>query len=100
SPLSISPLFPYTRSSDLLIWDLMIATCVLELFRWFARAIGLRRRGCRRCVAETDTRVGSLWASAFALCGHAEPTANPTGKRRRRSEEHTSELQSRENLVC
>src|SRR5690606_21653891 len=66
-----------------LIWDLMFATCVLELFRWFARAIGLRRRGCRRCVAETDTRVGSLWASAFALCGHAEPTANPTGKNSR-----------------
>src|SRR5256885_10457467 len=31
---------------------------------------------------------------------HADPAARPRGPRRRRSEEHTSELQSPCNLVC
>src|SRR5436309_11932236 len=39
-------------------------------------------------------------ASQDDLLGRAAPDGGRPARRRRRSEEHTSELQSRENLVC
>src|SRR5690606_41928349 len=62
--------------------ELDVAECV--------RVAGLRFRGVRGAVS----------------CAHARSLAQPcapalwTPSRRTRSEEHTSELQSRENLVC
>src|SRR5690606_39960384 len=43
----------------------------------------------------TKERIGSWWADISRTPGKCPPTSCPF-----RSEEHTSELQSRENLVC
>src|SRR5690606_39526192 len=57
-----------------------------------------RERDCGRCCGPT-TRGGVLLASAF--CGWRDcPAQSPYHRFSTRSEEHTSELQSRENLVC
>src|SRR5690606_41940144 len=56
-------------------------------------------------VSASNVNVVSGWSAA--LCTNCGPTAsrtvvvqNPTTTVNGRSEEHTSELQSRENLVC
>src|SRR5207302_11501585 len=59
-------------------------------------------------VKGTSTGAPGRGASAAGLVGCTGPTAAPaamnpvtrSNAQRRRSEEHTSELQSRENLVC
>src|SRR5690606_40711771 len=48
--------------------------------------------GAAAAVERTTTTGTSLWCSTVWL---TEPSSSPA-----RSEEHTSELQSRENLVC
>src|SRR5690606_40345256 len=53
-------------------------------------AQGLGARCVKRCAYQLD--LESLWRVAYHL--HSEGPEEP------RSEEHTSELQSRENLVC
>src|SRR5690606_41948467 len=75
-----SPLFPYTT-----------------LFR--SRRTSSRRRACA-------ARASRRWSVPPAPCGRPcgrsrreSPTGRPAGSTAR-SEEHTSELQSRENLVC
>src|SRR2546430_11579593 len=53
--------------------------------------------------ASSSTRIKSNWspairpASRYSDMTHARPPVQPSG---RRSEEHTSELQSQSNLVC
>src|SRR5690606_41566441 len=66
-------------------------------------ALPISRPGCGRCapvaaVAHAPTRNGR--AGAVSGRGPRAPWARPGRSGSRRSEEHTSELQSRENLVC
>src|SRR5207302_8409193 len=75
--------FPTRRSSDLLIWP----TRVLLIF---ARATSGRR----------GTAFGSRPRSMPPIPSRARISKSSSTPRPRRSEEHTSELQSRENLVC
>src|SRR5690606_40252219 len=58
-------------------------------------------------VVEALSRYGRLVGRAFQItddlldvCGHQRLAGKTLGSDLRRSEEHTSELQSRENLVC
>src|SRR5690606_41229345 len=80
--------FPTRRSSDLrLRADLAPAT-------WRA---GTARAGQRLCLPHVDERALAGLKFSEAL---PRPLAEATLAARLRSEEHTSELQSRENLVC
>src|SRR5436309_15080596 len=56
-------------------------------------ALPISRRGSMR--AQLEFRSGNWRAEAFPACRPSAPA-----ERWERSEEHTSELQSRENLVC
>src|SRR5690606_41067337 len=71
-----STLFPYTT-----------------LFRSRRRGASGPGRGCPGCRPDWSRTVAPVRGSAAAHPGSRARTA-------RRSEEHTSELQSRENLVC
>src|SRR5690606_42000017 len=73
--------FPTRRSSDL-------ASGAAR-----RRAAAARRRRAR-------PGVRALHASPKNLPAPITPVGEPSHRTRRRSEEHTSELQSRENLVC
>src|SRR5690606_41684995 len=75
-PPPSSTLFPYTT-----------------LFRSLPRCAALLRRGNR--VLRTEP-----WAPGAAARTRRPRPQGPKRRRRARSEEHTSELQSRENLVC
>src|SRR5690606_40020105 len=90
---AVLPSFPTRRSSDLV---------PSSKVRPSASGCGGRWRGCGTSVsARTDGRTGRGGPSA-------KPGPGRTGRERRRSaaatggrsEEHTSELQSRENIVC
>src|SRR5690606_42132151 len=93
------PAFPTRRSSDL--------DDVFALFETWGGHTALRglHSQTARALAEALPRIGD-YASAtqaqrdrfMALLRGAGPVATVT--RMARSEEHTSELQSRENLVC
>src|SRR5690606_40660134 len=86
-----APLFPYTT-----------------LFRSEERREHLEREAERRQVAHERCELGDEAADrTLAGCDRGDPGCDVLGERleRRRvadlrSEEHTSELQSRENLVC
>src|SRR5207302_10868916 len=95
-PTSRSTLFPYT-------------TLFRSCGRWPRRRSQVcasyggkpKHKGCARSLVHECERA------AMGLCDHepdreAETGAPrvPAGREERRSEEHTSELQSRENLVC
>src|SRR5690606_41368119 len=73
--------FPTRRSSDLL-----------------AGAAGAVRRGLRPAVGTVARTPAGVERRPGADRGSAGPAAG--ANREPRSEEHTSELQSRENLVC
>src|SRR5690606_39748656 len=75
-PTPRSTLFPYTT-----------------LFRSAGHGIPATARPCAPCAAGGDD--GRLPSNFAAACRTGRRHA-----RQRRSEEHTSELQSRENLVC
>src|SRR5690606_40141983 len=94
------PSFPTRRSSDLILILLHCGIC-LNIRRYLILIrISHSRKRCSLVSAagwgwdiscgssNSITPVSSLWASVI------------TGSIRFRSEEHTSELQSRENLVC
>src|SRR3712207_7287503 len=75
-----STLFPYTT-----------------LFRSRAGAMAvLSDAAARRCAADGIARIGVINHGADAPV----PGPPPSGSRTVRSEEHTSELQSRQYLVC
>src|SRR5690606_41661160 len=57
------------------------------------RAISRTSSGAGGSRAPTSSRSGPATATPYRSC-------RPTWPMQRRSEEHTSELQSRENLVC
>src|SRR3712207_8545549 len=75
-----STLFPYTT-----------------LFR-SRRLIGAVRSGCAVLVRQADGSRGRL--GGRGLLPFPPPSRKSNELRRRRSEEHTSELQSRQYLVC
>src|SRR5688572_32604755 len=62
-----------------------------------------RRRSRNGCSRSGSKQAGSSWGRSSTSCGPR--TSQPAGARAaakvsRRSEEHTSELQSQSNLVC
>src|SRR6266511_2636265 len=80
---------------------------------WFASAVVGGAVACGMVASSRCTKSGSGTVAAGSCAGRARPPltsqvadestgAPATGARvrRARSEEHTSELQSRENLVC
>src|SRR5690606_41778490 len=80
-----SPLFPYTT-----------------LFRSRSTTQPGRFPRERAEVPRSPFEAGRRWTHAVASAGKGARAANAAMRcpLRRRSEEHTSELQSRENLVC
>src|SRR5690606_39351929 len=95
----MSALVPYTRSSDLL----NAARCSTTAIRWdpINRVSARRWGGCRTMARPASTSVRLLEAGPFIY--DREITTDIRSAAREepmRSEEHTSELQSRENLVC
>src|SRR5258707_3896905 len=78
-----STLFPYTT-----------------LFRSMIDDIGPRYSSARRTAAIRRLSLGRWWASRFGENGTGEKGAPTRRIGAPRSEEHTSELQSRQNLVC
>src|SRR5260370_9349314 len=77
-----STLFPYTT-----------------LFRSAAHRAPHRFPPCTRRDARDDAALRSPGPATFVR-GHSRSCATGTRDERRRSEEHTSELQSHLNLVC
>src|SRR2546422_5391460 len=53
-----------------------------------------------RCKGWVPASATFSWASTTATSPSSARSASPTGSHERRSEEHTSELQSRLHLVC
>src|SRR5690606_40696202 len=75
--------FPTRRSSDL-----------LERLRTMGAFAGTSARECYRVTCDRSTMTASDIDAGRVRCDVVLNPASP------RSEEHTSELQSRENLVC
>src|SRR5207302_4755918 len=90
-PPPCSPLFPYTT-----------------LFRSFDPASLRRSQACVRCSAADHCLTRRPAGADYGVAGRETASSGRLGLRHvaethppaRRSEEHTSELQSRENLVC
>src|SRR5690606_40981225 len=84
--------FPTRRSSDLTVSSALPrnATCLRPRSRTSATS--------RSCAPATTTRLGRR--SPCRTTGPSPARSSPTAPTAARSEEHTSELQSRENLVC
>src|SRR5690606_41774777 len=91
--------FPTRRSSDLTNAFAMVPDLAVANGRLFVR------NGQRQAAAIREDRIGT------ATCGtveafsaedqfHSRALLTKAAQTKKRSEEHTSELQSRENLVC
>src|SRR5439155_22802669 len=80
----LSTLFPYTTLFDLIYLEPDLGTALSYVVIWFAMLVAAGAR--------------PLYLGGFALCGLL--TAPLGWLLLRRSEEHTSELQSRGHLVC
>src|SRR5690606_41427225 len=92
--------FPTRRSSDLAGWRLPISSR-LRLMSTVRRGVGCAREGIgsQRLTGRWVTRLSTGDSStSFTIPDLTQPTPRRTVDIRRRSEEHTSELQSRENL--
>src|SRR5437870_9946807 len=79
--------------------DLYLARFISTFLTWITPINGLSKMARKRCTSRWR------WSTQNALppCGiHLETTGilPPTVESERRSEEHTSELQSRGHLVC
>src|SRR5690606_40009924 len=99
-PRTAPPLFPYTRSSDL---DHPTQIVIRELP---TAAVTQRDRGelAGRVVVVAERSTGDRVVDHRELTPVGPPEPSDPGAvgafDHPRSEEHTSELQSRENLVC
>src|SRR5690606_41595481 len=98
-PLPSSPLFPYTTlfrsrfTEGPSMWRAFFLAVGVTLCIW-----GLQCMVVERAVLVQPSEEGASGALAgFDLPGTSEPRVIEPPER---SEEHTSELQSRENLVC
>src|SRR5207249_9392410 len=72
-------------------------------FSWGSRqrpSTSLRRRSCRRSLTSTQSTTRSPRRSWIDRSACSTSCSERTSPRTRRSEEHTSELQSRFDLVC
>src|SRR5690606_41641462 len=65
--------------------------------RWNGARTNGRRRGS---AGAGKVAAGPGLAKRIARSSHAPPVRAPRARRSLRSEEHTSEIQARENLVC
>src|SRR5207302_2982655 len=95
----ISTLFPYTTlfRSELLPLDNVDFTAVAELLPMLC----VLSRNCPSTEKTSDLRPWTLDLRPRQVSGIFRPqNASLAKSNRDRSEEHTSELQSRENLVC
>src|SRR5690606_41473176 len=92
------PSFPTRRSSDLEALKPVVArfSCALvshhDRDKSFARVKAVRNSGCSAAQLFRVLRDTSSASAIWAMLLPSRPSS--------RSEEHTSELQSRENLVC
>src|SRR5690606_41785221 len=92
------PSFPTRRSSDL--------SATLENLEAVSGALALQRRDLSELVVAARASAQELEATLRATRGAVEGLDRelvselPALVEKLRSEEHTSELQSRENLVC
>src|SRR5690606_39749088 len=92
----ISP-FPTRRSSDRCESpDTRRVHCPMDTSRG---VVLVRQLSQNACIRDTDSGVDTLGVWVARGC-RAEFRARPGADVATRSEEHTSELQSRENLVC
>src|SRR5690606_41798948 len=94
------PAFPTRRSSDL-----MTQRANMSLLRMAAGRLGLTEmlapEALEGCFHDAVGREAQLPHDDVAGCGGSEVVESDHDTvRAGRSEEHTSELQSRENLVC
>src|SRR5699024_12768644 len=91
-PRPIPPSFPTRRSSDLheITNDHGVMTIIRLLFRDF-QGFALRRD----CFYRSSVNLADIICNLYP-----DPRCQHTGHEDRRSEEHTSELQSRFDLVC
>src|SRR5690606_40785900 len=89
----ISTLFPYTTlfRSDYLMTSVNVDSKL-------ARE---ERKTLFSLISEIDEKLAGKGRKCLICCGHGSISVMEEGKLvEYRSEEHTSELQSRENLVC
>src|SRR5690606_41501807 len=89
------PSFPTRRSSDLIARG--VGTISLRM-----RINNGSPNRARNCASELLTAdwLRPSWSPALVVLRSAIMASNTINRFRLRSEEHTSELQSRENLVC
>src|SRR5207253_5574044 len=93
-----STLFPYTSSSDLVTNS--AKTTLLRPLTWYRQAllnVALSQFMCPlHSIGQTQTSHCSAWRNLKQTLSRQSDSA----KQSNRSEEHTSELQSRGHLVC
>src|SRR5207302_11465233 len=96
APLPSLPSFPTRRSSDLSRFARHCSTHAWSRFRHASTATWKSSRQFALHVRKFCFAVSLHWATpvGFGCSG------GPQARAHTRSEEHTSELQSRENLVC
>src|SRR5690606_41265187 len=95
-PLSL----PTRRSSDLLANELMVPLFVVRYEAVIGSFLGETGGRLKRLFDFVRTHQCVLFFDEFDTLGKERGDTHETGEIKRRSEEHTSELQSRENLVC
>src|SRR5690606_5314527 len=71
----------------------------LKALKWFA-VVRFAARSFTICVASPVRQLVSLRGKTIAPRLNAKLISSLQPRQQKRSEEHTSELQSRENLVC
>src|SRR5690606_40776543 len=97
-PLPHHPFFPTRRSSDLLFCRLLLSCLLLT------STTGAARAASSEVNSSPEQLIKTLWQAFSHPAGQAADVRqlislfHPSAVIR--SEEHTSELQSRENLVC
>src|SRR5690606_39871298 len=90
TPFPYTPLFRSRPRRTIASWNKAIAGILTDQ--------DARRS---RVLASFSLRSGAQVPTyVHCACGAPSPSARAVGLRALRSEEHTSELQSRENLVC
>src|SRR3712207_9376390 len=93
-----STLFPYTTLFRSVLEEILLGVADEALLRADASQLVIDRGACRRVADDLVAERGGVVEEApFGVQVHR---ALIVGHRLRRSEEHTSELQSRQYLVC
>src|SRR5690606_39780971 len=99
APLRHPPSPPTRRSSDLTAQELAACGGVVEQIADFDARADVAGSGLR--IGDRSAAVGYLVGGVIRIdAAENAGMADGADARQRRSEEHTTELQSRENLVC